>query len=710
MFSNLSKYKRLVKKINEIDYSKKRDTQLYYYFSRGKNMVILLAILKEIIRRALHITVHDEQLIGTLALLNNQAAEMKTGEGKTLSIAMAAAIKSKYSQVYVVTVNSYLSARDVKNLAPFYEFLRLTPGNIDFDKNGYNENIVYGTNSTFAFDYLKDGLRMDGHKMQKRFDSVIIDEIDAVLIEDAHSSISISDFDTEKNIENLFLAEKITSDLKLGQKIITVEIFGNKEYDEGDYIINHSNQIVYLTEVGIKKIEDQIESNIFENADLYFKILQSLRVKHFLKRDVDYKIENGTVIIINKFTGRMIQNYTLLNGLHQAIEVKEGITITHERVKKSETSFQNYFRKFNSISGLSGTLMTEKTELWDVYKLKTIEIPTNRLIIRVDHKDKLFISSTEMDLNLVNTVQEYHKTGAPILIGTKSVLETNHVLELIKHLNPVALNADNEADENEIIANAGLTNTITIASNIIGRGVDIVTAHEKGLIVIGYGRSRNRRIDNQLIGRSGRQGYAGESIFFISLQDSLLTNFAENKLALIAEKLKLSQHEMFESKAISLIIKKAQNQNDAIDFKRRQELVNYDDILTAQRVKIQEIREAVFLIDDIDKVLNKIKELIVSQDENLDIAYPTIVYNFRSVSSLQVIEIFKTIYLNEIDYSWSRYLQEIDYLKSGIHLQSLTGKNPIIEYQKRSYYLFKELLDIIRYNLYNKLLNVEIGN
>lgn len=710
MFSNLTKYKKIVKKVNKINYSTYQDVILRNIFFGENNVVILLATLKEIIKRTLHLIVHDEQLIGVHALLNNQAAEMKTGEGKTISIAIAAAIKSKYSQVYVVTVNSYLSTRDVTNLSPFYDFLKLTPGNVDFDKNGYGKRIVYGTNSTFAFDYLKDELRMNGYKMQKNFDSVIIDEIDVVLIEDAHSSISISDFDVEKDSDNLFLAEKIVKNLQLGQKVITVGIFNDKEYDEGDYIINYSNQIVYLTEIGIRKIEEIINGNIFENANLYFKILQSLRVKHFLKEDVDYRIDDNKVVIINKFTGRIMQNYTLLNGLHQAIEVKENIEITHERIKKSEITFQNYFRKFKSICGLSGTLMTEKTELWDTYKLKTIAIPVNRPIARIDYKDRLFISSKEMDLNLINIVHEYNKKGAPILIGTKSVLETNHVYELIKDLNPIILNANNEIDENEIIANAGLTNTITIASNIIGRGVDIIPTHEFGLIVIGYGRSRNRRIDNQLIGRSGRQGYRGESLFLVSLEDSLLTNFAENKLNTIAEKLKLSSSDMIESKTMSMIIKKAQNQNDAIDFKRRKELVDYDNVLTAQRVKMQEIREAIFDIDSIDKVLNKIKELIISQGENLDVAYPTIVYNFRNVPSQQVIEIFKMIYLNEIDYSWSKYLQEIDYLKSGIHLQSLTGKNPIMEYQKRSYFLFKELLDIIRNNLYSKLCNVTIGD
>ncbi len=756
----LNKYKKQLNAINslEVKYQSLSDDELKLEFDKLKKhtknkfdeigsealnfaLVESFAITREASKRILNMRHFDVQLIGAMVLHEGKIAEMKTGEGKTLVATLAASLNAMSGKsVHVVTVNDYLARRDAMEMRPLYEFLGYSVGIVVGDERDesnkleqYSCNVIYGTNNEFGFDYLRDNMKFSlSNQFQKDHFFAIVDEVDSILIDEARTPLIISG-PANRKLENYGLANSVA------QKMIR----------DTDFSIDEKSRTILISESGIKKAEEFFNvDNLYnvENAFLAHHLDQALKANFLFQKDKDYIVRDGEVIIVDEFTGRLSEGRRFSDGLHQAIEAKELVDIKEETQTLADITFQNYFRMYEKLSGMTGTAQTEATEFLQIYKLDVVSIPTNVPNIRKDYNDLIFKSEVEKFDAVCKKIVELHKQGIPVLIGTASIEKSEKLHELLKkqRIPHTVLNAKHHTKEAEIIKDAGKKGAVTIATNMAGRGVDIKIDKEVmdlgGLFIIGTERHESRRIDNQLRGRSGRQGDPGASQFYLSLEDNLLRIFGSDKIKGVMEKLGLKDGEHIESSFITRSIENAQKKVESMHFESRKHVLEYDDVANEQRKiiyqfrnklldenydlsqKIKEDREFsiqnIFLNydfiqeDNIDKVsiTNKILEdfgskvvfdntandISLLQDQAILKLQDDYNLKMSSLNDAQRKEIERIVYLQVLDNTWREHLYTMDNLKTGIGLRGYNQKDPLIEYKKESYDLFLELKDNLK--------------
>jgi len=774
----LKKYTKRVKDINALEskYQALNDKELQNAFLALKESVtkeekslddVLLdsfAITREASKRVLNMRHFDVQLIGGMVLHEGRIAEMKTGEGKTLVATLAITLNAMSGKgVHLVTVNDYLATRDANEMKPLYNFLGFSVGTLletmhdpEEKKAAYNTDITYGTNNEFGFDYLRDNMSYSLDTMAQRDHSfVIVDEVDSILIDEARTPLIISG-PTNRNMQDYLKTNEIALKLEKG-KAVSPEAKKADENakDTGDFTVDEKDKVVLLTEAGITKAEELFEvDNLYsaENASLPHLLDQALKANYLFEKDVDYVVNDGEVVIVDEFTGRLSEGRRFSEGLHQALEAKEGVEIKEETQTLADITFQNYFRMYDKLSGMTGTAETEATEFAQIYSLDVVSIPTNIPISREDLNDLIYKTEEEKFGAVIETIKKLSKTGQPILIGTASI-EKSEILHTVLKKEKIAhtvLNAKNHAQEGEIIKHAGAKGAVTIATNMAGRGVDIKVSDEVkalgGLYIIGTERHENRRIDNQLRGRSGRQGDAGTTQFYLSLEDNLLRIFGSDKIKSIMERLGVEDGEYIESKMVTRAVEKAQMKVENMHYEGRKQIVEYDDVANEQRKivykfrnellskdyniveKIDSIRED-YIIDlisqcdifeggtvedfNIKKLTELLKEginldITIESLENLeyeDLLETTITIVKKSydekMSILDAnvkIDIEKEFYLKELDSAWREHLYAMDNMKTGIRLRAYNQKDPLVEYKRESFNLFEEFRNDIKFN------------
>lgn len=700
------------------------------------------AITREASKRVLKMRHFDVQIIGGMVLHDGKIAEMKTGEGKTLVATLAVALNAMIDrQVHIVTVNDYLAKRDASEMGILYEFLGYKVGVITGEERDdeskmaqYECDIIYGTNNEFGFDYLRDNMKFSlKNQFQKEHFFAIVDEVDSILIDEARTPLIISG-PANRKLENYGLANSVA--LKLVK--------------DTDFSVDEKNRAIMISESGIKKAEELFKvENLYniENAALAHHLDQALKANYLFLKDKDYVVRDNEVIIVDEFTGRLSEGRRFSEGLHQAIEAKEMVDIREESQTLADITFQNYFRMYEKLSGMTGTAQTEASEFLQIYNLDVISIPTNVPNIRKDYNDLIFKSEKEKFDAVCAQVIALHKKGVPLLIGTASIEKSEKLHELLKkaRIPHNVLNAKNHTQEAEIIKDAGKLGVVTIATNMAGRGVDIKIEDSVrelgGLFIIGTERHESRRIDNQLRGRSGRQGDPGASQFYLSLEDSLLRIFGSDKIKGVMEKLGLKDGEHIESGFITRSIENAQKKVENLHFESRKHILEYDDVANEQRKLIYQFRNRLLdenydlshkiaedrefalnnilgnltdlesgNIEDFDALQSQIAEFFgvalqnIAQDLNLSDLKEQILAQIASdyESKMSVLdaeqrgEIERIIYLQVLDSAWREHLYVMDNLKTGIGLRGYNQKDPLIEYKKESYNLFLELKDSLK--------------
>lgn len=765
-------YRKEIRKINALEekYQSLSDTELKTAFNALKQQVQTannpqsmlnkalydsFAITREASKRVLNMRHFDVQLIGGIVLHEGKIAEMKTGEGKTLVATLPVCLNAMVGKsVHIVTVNDYLAQRDAELMRPLYEFLGYSVGIIlsgNYDETNrlaqYSCDIVYGTNNEFGFDYLRDNMKYDyNQKVQKYHHFAIVDEVDSILIDEARTPLIISG-PANRTLDNYKLANEVALKLK----------------EETHYIIDEKNRTIMLTEVGISEAEKLFKiDNLYsiENAILAHHLDQALKANKLFKIDKDYVLRDGEVIIVDEFTGRLSEGRRFSEGLHQALEAKEGVQIKEESQTLADITYQNYFRFYEKLAGMTGTAQTEASEFLQIYNLDVISIPTNIPIQRKDLNDLIYKTEVEKFKALTQKIIELHKNGQPILVGTASIEKSEKLHELLKkeRIPHSVLNAKQHAKEAEIIKDAGKKGAVTIATNMAGRGVDIKIDDEVralgGLYIIGTERHESRRIDNQLRGRSGRQGDPGTSQFYLSLEDSLLRIFGSDKIKNIMDKLGLDEGEHIESKLVTRSVENAQKKVESMHFEARKHLLEYDDVANEQRKAIYRARNE--LLDSEYNISHKIIENrqdsiklllqrceVFSDDDNLELlcaqaqedfniqlnqenlkeyfknnnnfeAYieETLIRDYEAkmqrIDPKTRSEIEKLVYLQTLDNLWREHLYVMDNLKTGIGLRGYNQKDPLVEYKKESYNLFVELIEQIKYTAIKMLQKVQL--
>lgn len=700
------------------------------------------AITREASKRVLKMRHFDVQIIGGMVLHDGKIAEMKTGEGKTLVATLAVALNAMIDrQVHIVTVNDYLAKRDASEMGVLYEFLGYKVGVITGEERDdeskmaqYECDIIYGTNNEFGFDYLRDNMKFSlKNQFQKEHFFAIVDEVDSILIDEARTPLIISG-PANRKLENYGLANSVA--LKLVK--------------DTDFSVDEKNRAIMISESGIKKAEELFKvENLYniENAALAHHLDQALKANYLFLKDKDYVVRDNEVIIVDEFTGRLSEGRRFSEGLHQAIEAKEMVDIREESQTLADITFQNYFRMYEKLSGMTGTAQTEASEFLQIYNLDVISIPTNVPNIRKDYNDLIFKSEKEKFDAVCAQVIALHKKGVPLLIGTASIEKSEKLHELLKkaRIPHNVLNAKNHTQEAEIIKDAGKLGVVTIATNMAGRGVDIKIEDSVrelgGLFIIGTERHESRRIDNQLRGRSGRQGDPGASQFYLSLEDSLLRIFGSDKIKGVMEKLGLKDGEHIESGFITRSIENAQKKVENLHFESRKHILEYDDVANEQRKLIYQFRNRLLdenydlshkiaedrefalnnilgnltdlesgSVEDFDALQSQIAEFFgvalqnIAQDLNLNDLKEQILAQIASdyESKMSVLdaeqrgEIERIIYLQVLDSAWREHLYVMDNLKTGIGLRGYNQKDPLIEYKKESYNLFLELKDSLK--------------
>lgn len=702
------------------------------------------AITREASKRVLGMRHFDVQLIGGMALNDGRIAEMKTGEGKTLVATLAVCLNALCGRgVHVVTVNDYLANRDAKELEPLYNFLGFEVGIITSEVRDDNErlqayacDIVYGTNNEFGFDYLRDNMKYDlSQKVQGEHYFAIIDEVDSILIDEARTPLIISG-PVNRTLEHYQLANSVAQKLK----------------NEEDFSIDEKNRVILLNEEGIKKAEILFKvDNLYsiENAALSHHLDQALKANYLFIKDKDYVVQNDEVVIVDEFTGRLSEGRRFSEGLHQAIEAKEKVDIKEESQTLADITFQNYFRLYEKLSGMTGTAQTEASEFLQIYNLEVVSIPTNVPVQRKDLNDLIYKSEKEKFNAVIDKIQELYKKGQPVLVGTASIEKSEILHELLKkHRIPhTVLNAKQHTKEAEIIKDAGVKGAVTIATNMAGRGVDIKINDEirelGGLYIIGTERHESRRIDNQLRGRAGRQGDPGISQFYLSLEDSLLRIFGSDKIKGIMERLGLKEGEHIESGLVTRSVESAQKKVENLHFESRKHLLEYDDVANEQRKAVYKLRNELldencslqeristnreltaqsmlykaqilpgddssnFNIDSLKAQVNEELGLEIGNCENLDydelleklITQMNTAYEEKmsKLEESQRAQIERIIYLQVLDSSWREHLYTMDNLKTGIGLRGYNQKDPLVEYKKESYNLFLEFVENLKF-------------
>ena len=730
------------------------------------------AITREASKRALNMRPYDVQLVGAMVLHDGRIAEMKTGEGKTLVGSLAVALNALSGKgVHVVTVNDYLASRDANELRPLYNFLGFSVGavvgglrNDEERREQYACDITYGTNNEFGFDYLRDNMNYDiSEKVQRAHNFVIVDEVDSILIDEARTPLIISG-PTNKKSSDYARAHQIALKLEKGE-LIEPKNSSEKPTTTGDFIVDEKNKSVMLTEQGHENAEKLFAvDNLYsiENAMLSHSLDQALKANYIFEKDVDYVVKDSSVIIVDEFTGRLSEGRRFSEGLHQALEAKEGVSIQDESQTLADITFQNYFRMYNKLAGMTGTAQTEATEFAEIYKLDVVSIPTNVPVQRIDKNDLIYKSEREKFEAVCNKIKELHEKGQPVLVGTASIEKSEKLHEILvkKKIPHTVLNAKQHEKEGKIIADAGQKGAVTIATNMAGRGVDIKLTPEilelGGLAIIGTERHESRRIDNQLRGRAGRQGDKGESQFYLSLEDNLLRIFGSDKIKGIMERLGIEEGEHIESRMVTRAVENAQKKVEAMHFESRKHLLEYDDVANQQRKVIYSFRNDLLKPDynidskleenrfeyvqnllsnahiikgmpseDFDLALIKIKleeelRLIVTLEDLKCNSYEDLeeklvpmlreVYNSKMAmaASEQKSEIERILYLQILDTAWREHLYSMDTLKAGIGLRGYNQKDPLVEYKKESYNMFIELIANIKHEIIKILFTIQL--
>ena len=737
------------------------------------------ALVREAARRTLGERHYDVQLAGGLVLHGGKIAEMKTGEGKTLVSTLPAYLNSLTGKgVHIVTVNDYLAKRDSEWMGKVYRYLGVSTGCItnnleDVDrKKNYNCDITYATNNELGFDYLRDNMKYELNEMvQRNHNYCIVDEVDSILIDESRTPLIISG--------------------KLEDKTTLYEVSNNfiSYLENADYELDEKNKNVILTDIGVDKIEKlAIQKNILKNnnfydpanLDLVHHINQALKANLIFKKDKDYIVSDRKVKIIDEFTGRVLSGRRFSDGLHQAIEAKENVRIEEENQTLASITYQNYFRLYKKLAGMTGTAMTESEEFYDIYKLKVVSIPTNKKMLRKDFNDQIFRTEDEKYNAITNKILECNLNGQPVLVGTTSIEKSEKISNYLnkKKIKHNVLNAKQHEKEAQIIAEAGKTNAITIATNMAGRGTDIKLGGNKdfksdgnandlinfkeneskvknlgGLFIIGTERHESRRIDNQLRGRSGRQGDPGSTIFFISLQDELMRIFGGDSIDGMLKKLGLKKNESIDHPWINKAMERAQKKVESRNFDIRKTLIKFDDVMNDQRQVIFSQRLRILQANNINEilndfyndVLNDLKNSVSHYKKSNDEKYITEIKNItgNSLNDDQLTKLAskerdlflndmkdlfiekkntrikiigekqneileKKIFLQIIDFSWRSHLQYLEQLRQVIGLRQYGQKDPLSEFKKEAFVLFESLLSKIKTDLIKLLLNLNI--
>ena len=793
-----------------------------------------LATVREAAWRVLGKKPYPVQIIGAIVLTQGRIAEMKTGEGKTLVACCAAYLNALPGKgVHVVTVNDYLAKYQSEEMGKVFRYLGLTIGcilhelNNDQRREAYNCDITYGTNNEFGFDYLRDNMVIYmKEKVQRGHAFAIVDEVDSILIDEARTPLIISGRG-DKSTELYTKADKFAKTLKAYTVVEMDDKVDQEENSENsDYIIDEKAKTATITRQGVKKAEKYFGvENLFDadNSTLLHHINQALKANGCMKNDIDYVVKDGEVIIVDEFTGRLMMGRRFNDGLHQAIEAKEGVKVAHESKTLASITFQNYFRLYNKLSGMTGTAITEQEEFKEIYKLDVVEIPTNRPVQRIDHPDVIFKTENGKFKAAIRQIEECHAKGQPVLVGTISIEKSEKLSAMLKRagIKHNVLNAKQHEKEAEIVAQAGQFGAVTIATNMAGRGTDIILGgnaeflakadmkkrgmeeeviseavsyadtqdetilearkvyrelyakydaevKEKaekvkeagGLYILGTERHESRRIDNQLRGRAGRQGDVGESRFFLSLEDDLMRLFGGDRITAMMDTLKVEEDMPIEAKMLTKIIESSQKKVEGRNFAIRKNVLNYDDVMSAQREIIYSQREKVLSGEDIHEyTLKMISDMIsetvdqyliddnVHDDWNLAglrdrfMGLFTVTDDFRYTTeelanvtkdqikeklTTRALDFYKTkeekigsevlrelervILLKVVDIKWMAHIDDMEELRKGIVLRSYGQKNPVVEYRFEGFEMFDAMVESIREETIRLLFTIQVNN
>ncbi|EAL1151532.1 preprotein translocase subunit SecA [Campylobacter jejuni] len=776
----VKKYFKRVAQINALEgnYQNLSDDELKAEFAKFKEQILsgeknendvlndVFAIVRETGKRTLNMRHFDVQLIGGMVLHDGKIAEMKTGEGKTLVATLPVVLNAMSGKgVHVVTVNDYLAKRDAEQMSAIYNFLGFSVGvvlssqNSDIEhKQAYDCDITYGTNNEFGFDYLRDNMKFSkAEKVQREHNFVIVDEVDSILIDEARTPLIISG-PTNRTLDGYIKANEVAKQMQKGEAVLP------PAKPEGDFVVDEKNRNILITEAGIAKAEKLFGvENLYslDNAILAHQLDQALKAHNLFEKDVHYVLRNNEVIIVDEFTGRLSEGRRFSEGLHQALEAKENVKIQEESQTLADITFQNYFRMYNKLAGMTGTAQTEATEFSQIYSLDVISIPTNIPIKRQDKDDLIYKTQNEKFKAVIEEIKKANAKGQPVLVGTASIerSEVFHNMLVKEKIPHHVLNAKNHEQEALIIQDAGKKGAVTIATNMAGRGVDIKIDDEiralGGLYIIGTERHESRRIDNQLRGRTGRQGDPGISRFYLSLEDNLLRIFGGDRIKSIMDRLGIEEGESIESRIVTRAVENAQKKVESLHFESRKHLLEYDDVANEQRKTIYRYRNE--LLDESYDIRAKISQNIAEYSANVMNDYmldesgsnvnfenlkAKILYECstqiseKDFENLSVIEIQdklsqilensynekmlrleikelrnieRILYLQVLDNAWREHLYQMDILKTGIGLRGYNQKDPLVEYKKESYNLFLELVNRIKFDSIKLLFSVQFN-
>ncbi len=765
----VKKLQKIADKIEELDEEmqklsdeglKAKTDEFKERLQKGESLDDLLpeafAVCREAAWRALGMKHYRVQLIGGMVLHQGRIAEMKTGEGKTLVATLPLYLNALTGEgVHLVTVNDYLATRDVEWMGKLYNFLGLTTGCIvhgltsEQRREAYSADITYGTNNEFGFDYLRDNMVIyKEERVQRRLNFAVVDEVDSILIDEARTPLIISGAG-EKSTKFYNVADNFVKQL-LAEK---------------DYTIDEKANSVMLTEAGVEKAERAFGIDNYadaEHLELQHYITQALKANYGMKIDKDYMVKDGQVIIVDEFTGRLMEGRRYSDGLHQAIEAKEGVKIERESKTLATITFQNYFRMYKKLSGMTGTALTEENEFREIYALDVIVVPTNKPVARLDKSDLIYKNTKGKYNAIIEDIIESNKKGQPVLVGTVSIEKSEYLSSLLKKrgVKHKVLNAKYHEQEAEIISHAGELGSVTIATNMAGRGTDIKLGEGVkevgGLKIIGTERHESRRIDNQLRGRSGRQGDSGESAFYISLEDDLMRIFGSEKIQGIMERLGLEEDEAIDHKMVSKAIENAQKKVEGNNFDIRKNLIGYDDVMNMQREVIykqrSEVLEGKNLREQINQMVNElvsdaVKAHLDGVNENIeeeinklikyleDICLPHGIVKVEDLAELsndeminklldvlmkiynekeqefgeeQFREVERVILLRVVDQKWMDHIDNMDHLKQGIGLRAYKQLDPIQAYQMEGSAMFEEMINGIKIDTVKFLFHIQI--
>jgi preprotein translocase subunit SecA len=777
--------------------------ELRQRLERGETLEALLpeafAVVREAGKRTLGMRHFDVQLIGGMVLNSGRIAEMRTGEGKTLVATLAVYLNALTGKgVHVVTVNDYLARRDAAWMGKVYNFLGLTVGVVvsgqdnETKRAAYAADITYGTNNEYGFDYLRDNMAFRAaDRVQRGLNFAVVDEVDSILVDEARTPLIISG-PTEENTDLYYKINAIIPSLSRQEK----------EDGPGDYSVDEKSRQAFLTEVGHETAEKLLVragllgqgSNLYDiaNISLLHHLNAALRAHALFRREVDYIVKDNEVIIVDEFTGRMMTGRRWSDGLHQAVEAKEGVRIQNENQTLASITFQNYFRLYKKLSGMTGTADTEAYEFQHIYNLEVVVIPTHRPMIRQDMGDQVYRTGTEKHAAILADIRDCHKRGQPVLVGTTSIEASESLAKLLQKekITHQVLNAKHHEREAQIVAEAGRPGAVTIATNMAGRGTDIVLGgnmemelsaaeddkareqkiredwqhrHDQviaagGLHVIGTERHESRRIDNQLRGRSGRQGDPGSTRFYLSLEDSLLRIFGSERLSGLMQRLGMQEGEAIEHPWVTRAIENAQRKVEGRNFDIRKQLLEYDDVANDQRKVIYEQRNRLMEVDDISESIQTIRAGVVDNVINLFIPPESIAEQWdvrgleenverefglklpiqrwlnddasmdearlraQVLAEFEAVHVAKTaqagtevmrhfekaVMLQVLDSQWKDHLAAMDHLRQGIHLRGYAQKNPKEEYKREAFQLFSDMLDRIKHEVISLITRVQI--